>query len=314
MSKDDFWNLIAEAKKECGQDLSLTARWIEDRLVTLGPQQAHDFDCISYGYVRLGDQYGLQSAASIIWECSTDDGFGAFLPWLIAQGKDVYLAALKNPDSLADIEPYGGCEFESLLNSGTRALRSMPNANEHISLLYKEIPEDLEKDIIYGEGIGYPYEWSELPQYVPRLCAKYLTMEELAVKAEKEPIWNPDNPEIQTLRAAGPQNAAPYRHKYTDVGHNVDPARDIEQVIIKMKQETFREIQNDREFPAGQLAWYWSYLGALDMAQQLGLISDAHRQALYHEAERFKPDCVVTSVEFDPQDEATTEMKIGGIT
>ena len=50
------------------------------------------------------------------------------------------------------------------------------------------------------------------------------------------------------------------------------------------------------------------------MAQQVGLITDARRQALCNEAERFKPDCVVTSMEFEPQDEATTEMKIGGIT
>lgn len=87
-----------------------------------------------------------------------------------------------------------------------------------------------------------------------------------------------------------------------------------EEAITAMRAETFRGIQDDREFPEGQLAWYWSYLGALDMAQKLGLISDDRHQALYHEAERFKPDCVVTSAEFEPQDEATTEMKIGGIT
>ncbi len=89
---------------------------------------------------------------------------------------------------------------------------------------------------------------------------------------------------------------------------------DIEQVITDMRDETIRQIQQDRELPEGQLAWYWGYLGALDMAQKLGLITDARCQALCHEAERFKPDCVVTSAEFEPQDEVTTEMKIGGIT
>jgi len=35
--------------------------------------------------------------------CS-DDSFDYFRGWLIAQGKDVYLAALHDPDSLADVE------------------------------------------------------------------------------------------------------------------------------------------------------------------------------------------------------------------
>lgn len=89
---------------------------------------------------------------------------------------------------------------------------------------------------------------------------------------------------------------------------------DVEEAITAMRAETFRGIQDDREFPEGQLAWYWSYLGALDMVQKLGLISDDRHQDLYHEAERLKPDCVVTSAEFETQDETTTEMKIGGIT
>ena len=46
-----------------------------------------------------------------------------------------------------------------------------------------------------------------------------------------------------------------------------------------------------------QIHSYWSYIGALDMAQQLGLIDDPRRQALYHEAEKFKPVCEVRAVQ-----------------
>lgn len=37
-----------------------------------------------------------------------------FRMWLIAQGKEVYLNALKDPDSLSGVTPYGYCSFEAL--------------------------------------------------------------------------------------------------------------------------------------------------------------------------------------------------------
>ena len=65
--------------------------------------------------------------------------------------------------------------------------------------------------------------------------------------------------------------------------------RDVEKVIEGLKQETIREITKKDARPEAQLAWYWTYIGSLDMAQQLGLINDARRQELYREVDRFKP-------------------------
>ncbi len=76
-----------------------------------------------------------------------------------------------------------------------------------------------------------------------------------------------------------------------------DQVPNVEQVIAGMRDETIREIGKDTISAAAQLAWYWSYIGALDMAQQLGLIDDPRRQALYHEAEKFKPVCEVRAVQ-----------------
>ncbi len=76
-----------------------------------------------------------------------------------------------------------------------------------------------------------------------------------------------------------------------------DRMPNVEQVIAGMRDETIREIGKDTISAAAQMAWYWSYIGALDMAQQLGLIDDTRRQALYHEAERFKPVCEVRTVQ-----------------
>ncbi|MDE6456551.1 MAG: DUF4316 domain-containing protein [Dysosmobacter sp.] len=87
--------------------------------------------------------------------------------------------------------------------------------------------------------------------------------------------------------------------------------RDVEQGIAGMRDETVREIGKNNISAAAKLAWYWSYIGALDMAQQLGLINDTRRQALYHEAEKFKPVCEVRAIR--PGDHlAAAEMSAEG--
>ena len=90
-----------------------------------------------------------------------------------------------------------------------------------------------------------------------------------------------------------------------------DQMPNVEQVIAGMRDETVREIGKDTISAAAQVAWYWSYIGALDMAQQLGLIDDTRRQELYHEAEKFKPVCEVRAVQ--PGDHLTAaEMRVEG--
>lgn len=90
-----------------------------------------------------------------------------------------------------------------------------------------------------------------------------------------------------------------------------DQMPNVEQVIAGMRDETVREIGKDTISAAAQVAWYWSYIGALDMAQQLGLIDDTRRQELYHEAEKFKPVCEVRAVQ--PGDHlAAAEMSVEG--
>jgi len=319
MSKDAFWELIAEAKKDCGQDLDASADWLYGRLTELGPRQAQDFHDIMHGYLDLAQQYGLGSAASVLCGGCSDDGFTDFRAWLIAQGKEVYLAALKDPDSLADVEPYGWCQFEELSYVGCTALASLTGQNAYENIdpaAYDELITELKKDIVYGEGLGYPYEWNEMADRFPRLCAKYLTPEKLAAKTESEDVWNLNNEEVRAARAAGPQGAAINHPTLQTVPRpkppEPAPKRDVDQVIAGMRTETRRQIQQSAA-PATKLAWYWTYIGSLDMAQQLGLISDERRQALYHEAEPFKPDCIVVEKAPEQGPEASADMTIGGI-
>lgn len=207
MSKDAFWALIAEAKKECGSAMDGEVQWLEDRLTALGPQQAQDFHNFMHGYEELADQYGLWSAASILCGGCSDDGFIDFRAWLIAQGKEVYLAALRDPDTLAEVKPYGGCQFERLTYVGACALGAMTGENAYDRMAlpeYRKLVDELRKDITYGKGIGYPYEWGEVELVFPRLCAKYLSHDDIQFHLKfHETMWAADHPEIQKVREGG---------------------------------------------------------------------------------------------------------------
>jgi len=205
INKDTFWALIAQAKEHCGQDQEAFYKWLEGRLVELGPEQALNFDNIVHGYRDLAYKYGLWSAASILCDACTDDSFSDFRGWLISQGREVYMAALKDPDSLADVTVYRGCRFESLRYVGGCAYEKLTGYDIIARIdrdVYQALLEELKKDIVYGDGIDFPYTWSETAVYLPKLCANCMTPEELAWRIKyHDDAWNIASPEIQAARA-----------------------------------------------------------------------------------------------------------------
>lgn len=189
MDQTAFWSLIGETKREFGQNMGASLQHLTERLTALGLQQAMDFQDILRGYRTLANQYGLWCAAAVMRpDADEDEYFHSFRNWLIAQGQDVYLAALKNPDSLAEVEPYGYCEFEELDNAASSAVVKLAGRyteTSESSPANAELLLELKRDIVYGEGIGYPYEWEEMAEYLPRLCGKYLTAEEWPIKSKR---------------------------------------------------------------------------------------------------------------------------------
>ena len=139
--------------------------------------------------------------------CS-DDGFIDFRAWLIAQGREVYLAALADPDSLTDVEAYGGCQFEELNYIGDGVLEDLTGQNAYDNTdsdAYKALVEELKKDIVYGEGVNYPYEWDEIEARFPRLCEKHLEPDTVEFHLKHQhTMWFSGSPEIQKAREGGP--------------------------------------------------------------------------------------------------------------
>ena len=200
MSKDAFWALIQEAKTACGQDLNAMEYYLQEQLVSMGPAAAKNFHDILQTYEDLADQYGLWDAVSVIKEygCS-DDGFIDFRAWLIAQGKEVYMNALRDPDTLADIEPYGDCCFECLSYVGDYAYEQLTGKSAYDQTdqaRYETLLAELEQDIVYKGGIEFPREGPELKQYLPRLCAAHPGW-------DGKTRWNVQQKEMRDLIHAG---------------------------------------------------------------------------------------------------------------
>lgn len=135
INRDTFWTLIDQARVQCGQDLDASAQWLKNCLLAMEPQQSQNFHDILHAYMDAANKYGLWTAGEIMCEYGcTDDGFMDFRAWVIAQGKEVYLAALNDPDSLADVPAYGGCQFESLLYIGDIAYEELTGRSTYVDI------------------------------------------------------------------------------------------------------------------------------------------------------------------------------------
>lgn len=201
INKDTFWALIDQAKEHPGGP----GEWLMERLMDLGPEQAKRFDDFAHAYSSLADQYGLWTAASVMERGGcTDDGFMDFRTWLAAQGKDVYMAALKDPDSLVDAPDYQDQRFDCLPHMGERAYEELTGRSTYEDFDpagFQALKSELEQEIVYGDGIGYPYDAADVPAYLPRLCRKYMPEEMFQKQKVDIGTWNLNNPNIQKARA-----------------------------------------------------------------------------------------------------------------
>lgn len=107
MDDDSFWQLISRANRApAGRFDKFVAE-----LEALPPGELLDF--IRKSRLRVIDAYDyhLWAAAYIIDGGCSDDSFQDFRESLVLMGRQVYEAALRDPDSLADVPETGDDDF-----------------------------------------------------------------------------------------------------------------------------------------------------------------------------------------------------------
>lgn len=176
MDKNTFWHIIDSAGSEVNcLDLEGVLRATQEKLQAYSPQEIAVWANFFRHYRDLADTSGVFAASCVLNDYMSDDGFLDFRAWLISRGKAVYLAALKDPDSLAGLEIPKRTRFESYGYVAYDAYREICEDDVYAEMdanpLTKAQKADIRAEIEY-----FPHEVDapHVRNHLPNLCAKHL--------------------------------------------------------------------------------------------------------------------------------------------
>jgi hypothetical protein len=118
MDDAGFWDIIERSLREGQGDQDLQLQAVAEQLRALARPEVQAFAALLDARMRESRCHQtLYGAGCLINENQlSDDGFQYFCAALIAQGREVYSAALADPDSLAaTVDPEWAMDFEELL-------------------------------------------------------------------------------------------------------------------------------------------------------------------------------------------------------
>ena len=164
MNKEEFWEIMLDTNQESGGDPSIQQELIESRLNKLSPEEIIKFDNVFGKLFTDAYDWKLWAAAYIMNGGCSDDCFIDFRGWLIGQGKEVYLKALSDPDSLSELEKINeDIEWEGY--------------NYLADTVYEEKTDDempmTSKANHPSEPKGKKWDENELETLLPKLSKKY---------------------------------------------------------------------------------------------------------------------------------------------
>jgi len=173
LTDDDFWKIIEDSQTQSIGDEVVFIETITNRLVQETIPNLYKFDEILIHYHDKAFTSDLWAAGYIINSGCSDDGFTDFRAWLIAQGKAVYEAALKDPETLVDVAPVIETDY------GPQGLADLESMNYVAYYAYRkkvggEMPVVSHERHIKFDG----FNWTEDTVYdlYPRLAAKFSDM------------------------------------------------------------------------------------------------------------------------------------------
>ncbi|MDL2313858.1 DUF4240 domain-containing protein [Desulfovibrio sp. OttesenSCG-928-C14] len=185
MDLEEFWKIIEDSQDECQGRDDAQCQALLELLAELELADILLWKKILDSYMELSDRPGLWAAAYLINSGCDEECFHDFRAWLISQGREVYLAALVNPDSLAEFPREIKCaaECEALIHvpalaySLQKGLEAPDYDGFHEELLNTALPdeirEEMENEILYGDGMDETWEVDELPESLPELYAVF---------------------------------------------------------------------------------------------------------------------------------------------
>lgn len=105
MDLSELWDLIETARDEVDDpdDAEAVTAALRGILAESQPETIEEFDVALGRLMAESYRTDLWAAAYVINGGASDDGFEYFRGWLVTQGRDVWEAAVADPDALADV-------------------------------------------------------------------------------------------------------------------------------------------------------------------------------------------------------------------
>ncbi len=130
MTLDDFWKLIDDARDGDGDaEGGDVAHRLSAALVQRPAEEIYAFLEHQATLMTRSYSWPLWGAAYLANGGCSDDGFDYFRGWLLAQGRDVFEAALQDPDSLDAVIPDGEeVESEDMIAAAPSAYKTVTGA------------------------------------------------------------------------------------------------------------------------------------------------------------------------------------------
>jgi hypothetical protein len=126
MPADEFWQIV-KLTLESDRDPDAQLQALRTTLRELTLEEIISFEVAFRRYLNKAYTWDLWGAAYVIHGGCSDDGFEYFRRWLVSRGRDVYEAALADPDSLTELDmrpgPDGVWEFEAIYYVAMRVFK-----------------------------------------------------------------------------------------------------------------------------------------------------------------------------------------------
>ena len=180
MDSKRFWQMIDEAREQAGGWDEMIEPLV-DSLEQLEESEIFLWQQIFYEYQNLSHKNKLWAAAYVIKGGCSDDSFDYFRAWLTAQGKDIFMRSLCDPESLADTSVLAVecAAFEEIMSAASDAyfkkLAIAPDYKRFYNGLDKYPLNDTQKaeiaaEIKYASDMDNEWEEDGLKEWLPRLC------------------------------------------------------------------------------------------------------------------------------------------------
>lgn len=183
MDKNQFWQIIDSANEAAaGKDHESHRVMVISEIARCSLEEIMDWHLILREYSNAANRYDLWAASMALGAHATDDGFIDFRAWLISRGKEVYMNAMQDPDSLAAVprkgeklnfEQFGYVAYEAY---EIKLFRVDPDREENTfqvfnsHVLNPQIKVDIHAELPKRQDISADWPMWMLSEWFPNIC------------------------------------------------------------------------------------------------------------------------------------------------